>query len=116
VCDCTGSQRFLCARVIRLCACVLFSDHPPCCRGVGNIFCNKCTKKRVKLPQVEFYKKVRVCADCFEVAIHTVTNAAGDEIPADVREAQITGAVPPPDEEVLAAAVGDDRRYSRSIL
>mmetsp|Transcript_8270 Transcript_8270/g.25608 ORF Transcript_8270/g.25608 Transcript_8270/m.25608 type:complete len:424 (-) Transcript_8270:1293-2564(-) len=94
------------------------------CRSCGNIFCNKCTKKRVKLPKVEFYKKVRVCEGCFEEAIHTVTDAAGDEIPADVREAQITGAVPPPDEEVMSAALGSgepdasayDRRYSRSIL
>lgn len=37
------------------------------CRRCGNIFCQKCSSKRIALPQFGFEKLVRVCDGCYDL-------------------------------------------------
>jgi len=36
--------------------------------GSGLIFCAKCCKAKVNLPQLAYHEKERVCDGCFEIA------------------------------------------------
>jgi len=41
------------------------------CRKCGGIYCEKCSKKRARLPEMGYSKRVRICDFCFEQKFRT---------------------------------------------
>ena len=48
------------------------------CRSCGDIFCGKCSRRRLALPSMKYVEPVRVCDDCFEKhSVAASTHAEG---------------------------------------